>query len=261
MARYLSPGERLGERGRLKSAVEGLSLWTMPSVIRRYRPIPSCNRKGPSRALSWRPGRGPFREPETVGAFDARPGELGRAGVSETDPLQQGEKGADSSGRPSRKKIETGRCDLNAIERIAARFATPIIRWVALLGLCAAYLQGGIVKASDLSGAIAEMQHFGLAPAAPLALAVIALELGASVMILAGFYRWLAALALAAFTLMATLIALRFWELPAGHDRFIAENAFFEHLGLVGGFVLVAWEDVMRRSMGGANEPAKVRRA
>jgi uncharacterized membrane protein YphA (DoxX/SURF4 family) len=88
------------------------------------------------------------------------------------------------------------------------------------------------------------MEHFGLAPAAPFAIAVIALEVGASIMILTGFYRWLAALALAGFTLMATLIALRFWELPAGHERFIAANAFFEHLGLVGGFLLVAWHDL-----------------
>jgi uncharacterized membrane protein YphA (DoxX/SURF4 family) len=77
---------------------------------------------------------------------------------------------------------------------------------------------------------------------------VIALELGASIMILTGFYRWLAALALGGFTLMATLIALRFWELPAGHERFMAANAFFEHLGLVGGFLLVAWHDLRRRA-------------
>jgi len=135
---------------------------------------------------------------------------------------------------------------MNAIEGIAARFATPLVHWIALLGLCAAYLQGGIVKATNFSGAIAEMEHFGLAPAAPIAIAVIALELGASVMILTGFYRWLAALALGGFTLMATLIALRFWELPAGQERFMAANAFFEHLGLVGGFLLVAWHDLKR---------------
>ena len=76
--------------------------------------------------------------------------------------------------------------------------------------------KAAIVKATDFSGAIAEMEHFGLAPAAPIAVAVIVLELGASVMILTGFYRWLAALALGGFTLMATLIALRFWELPRG---------------------------------------------
>jgi uncharacterized membrane protein YphA (DoxX/SURF4 family) len=113
-----------------------------------------------------------------------------------------------------------------------------------LLCLCAAYLQGGLVKATDFAGAIQEMEHFGLAPAAPLALAVILLELGASVMILAGFYRWVAALALGCFTLLATLVALRFWEMPAGQERFMAANAFFEHVGLVGGFLLVAWADL-----------------
>ena len=133
---------------------------------------------------------------------------------------------------------------MNQIESVAARFTTPLVHWIALLGLCAAYLQGGIVKAFDFGGAIAEIEHFGLAPVVPIAIAVIALELGASVMILAGFYRWLAALALGGFTLMATLIALRFWDLPAGHERFMAANAFFEHLGLVGGFLLVAWHDL-----------------
>jgi uncharacterized membrane protein YphA (DoxX/SURF4 family) len=120
----------------------------------------------------------------------------------------------------------------------------PWVRWLALLGLCAAYLQGGFDKAMDFPSALAEMQHFGLSPAAPLAIAVIALELGASVLILAGFYRWLGALALAGFTLFATFVALRFWELAPGPERFMAANGFFEHLGLVGGFLLVAWHDL-----------------
>jgi hypothetical protein len=54
---------------------------------------------------------------------------------------------------------------MNTIESIAARFATPVVHWIALLGLCAAYLQGGIVKATDFGGAIGEMEHFGLTPA------------------------------------------------------------------------------------------------
>jgi uncharacterized membrane protein YphA (DoxX/SURF4 family) len=136
---------------------------------------------------------------------------------------------------------------MDAIKRVAARFATPLVYWIALLGLCAAYLQGGIVKATDFRAAVSEIEHFGLAPAVPIAMAVIALELGASVMILTGFYRWLGALALAGFTLMATLVALRFWELPAGQERFMAANAFFEHLGLVGGFILVAWCDLQEK--------------
>ncbi len=126
-------------------------------------------------------------------------------------------------------------------------FTAPWVRWLALLGLCAAYLQGGLNKAIDFPAAIAEMNHFGLSPAAPLAIAVIVLELGASVLILTGFYRWLGALALAGFTLFATFVALRFWEMGPP-ERFMAANSFFEHLGLVGGFVLVAWHDLQPKA-------------
>jgi uncharacterized membrane protein YphA (DoxX/SURF4 family) len=125
----------------------------------------------------------------------------------------------------------------------------PTLRWITLLLLCAAYLQGGFDKAVDFQSAIAEMNHFGLSPAAPLAVAVIVLELAASALILTGFYRWLGALALAGFTLFATFVALRFWEMPQP-ERFMAANSFFEHLGLVGGFLLVAWHDLQERAHG-----------
>ena len=124
---------------------------------------------------------------------------------------------------------------------------TPALRWIALLLLCAAYLQGGFNKAVDFNAAIAEMNHFGLSPAAPLAVAVIVLELGASALILTGVLRWLGALALGGFTLLATFVALRFWEMPQP-ERFMAANSFFEHLGLVGGFLLVAWHDLRERA-------------
>lgn len=126
-------------------------------------------------------------------------------------------------------------------------FGSAAMRFVAYPGLCAAYLQGGLVKLTDFPGAIGEMQHFGLAPAPVFAVLVIALELGASALILAGRLRWLGAVLLAGFTLLATLLALRFWELPAGQERFMAANSFFEHLGLVGGFMLVAWLDLREK--------------
>ena len=56
--------------------------------------------------------------------------------------------------------------------------------------------------------------------------------------------RWLGALSLAAFTLLATFIALRFWEMPSGMERMMATNAFFEHLGLAGAFAIVAIIDL-----------------
>ncbi len=124
-------------------------------------------------------------------------------------------------------------------------FATA--RWplfLGLLGLCAPYLQGGLNKLLDFSGAVGEAEHFGLPQPILVAASTIALELGASFFILVGRLRWLGALALGAFTLAATFIANRFWELPAGQERFMTANGFFEHLALVGAFLLVAWWDL-----------------
>ena len=50
----------------------------------------------------------------------------------------------------------------------------------------------------------------------------------------------------AAFTLGATFLANRFWSAPP-EAQFMLMNAFFEHLGLVGGFLLVAWHDLRVR--------------
>jgi uncharacterized membrane protein YphA (DoxX/SURF4 family) len=124
--------------------------------------------------------------------------------------------------------------------------AADALQWIFLLLLCSAYLQGGLEKAFDFPAALAEMRHFGLEPAGPLAVLTIAGELGASLLVLSGFMRWLGAAYLAAFTLAANLLANRFWEL-AGSARTMSENGFFEHLGLAGAFMLVAWLDVRAR--------------
>ncbi len=106
------------------------------------------------------------------------------------------------------------------------------LRTIALLDLCAAYLQGGLTKLLDFPGAVAEQAHFGFHPPAVFAVAVIAVELGGSALILSGRVRWLGAIGLAGFTLMASFTANAFWALPPGPDRFAAANGFFEHLGL-----------------------------
>ena len=134
----------------------------------------------------------------------------------------------------------------SAADRLGALLGVPAVGWVALLALCAAYLQGGVDKLTDFAAATAEMQHFGLSPARPMAALIILLELGGSVLILSGVLRWLGALGLAAFTLAATLLANRFWD-AAPPERFAMANSFFEHLGLVGGLVLVAWYDLRER--------------
>ena len=108
--------------------------------------------------------------------------------------------------------------------------SSQAIYFVALLGLCAAYLQGGINKALNFEAAMAEARHFGLEPAALMASITIFTELCGSALILTGMLRWLGALWLAGFTLLATFVANRFWEF-AGPERFAVENSFLSTWG------------------------------
>lgn len=119
---------------------------------------------------------------------------------------------------------------------------SPALRWIALLGLCAAYVQGGLDKAMDFSAAEAALIRFGMTPAGPFAVLTIAVELGGSFLVLSGLYRWLGALGLAGLTLFASTLANQFWAAP-GPARISMEKGFFEHVGLAGGFLLVAWHD------------------
>ncbi|MGV1901855.1 DoxX family protein [Agrobacterium sp. 22-3674b3] len=134
----------------------------------------------------------------------------------------------------------------SALSGLARVVGSPITRTVSLLALCAAYIQGPLTKIFDFNGALAEMNHFGLQPAALFAVVVIMFELTASAMVVSGFLRWAGALALAGFTLLATFIALRFWEMAPGMDRMMATNAFFEHIGLAGAFIFVAAADLAK---------------
>jgi uncharacterized membrane protein YphA (DoxX/SURF4 family) len=139
---------------------------------------------------------------------------------------------------------------VNLLDRLAGSIeplvATRPVYVIALLGLCAAYIQGGLTKLLDFSAAVTETQGLGLPLAATATAATIVTELVGSALILTGIYRWLGALWLAGFTLFATFVANRFWEMQPP-QRFIVANSFFEHIGLVGGFLLVAWLDLRKR--------------
>ncbi len=112
--------------------------------------------------------------------------------------------------------------------------------FLARLALVGAYLLGGIVKLADWPAAVAEQMHFGMTPPAVWAAVTIAVELIGPLLILSGRLVWLGAGMLGVFTLLAAITANAFWTMPAGAMRFAATNAFFEHLGLIGGFILVA---------------------
>jgi uncharacterized membrane protein YphA (DoxX/SURF4 family) len=130
---------------------------------------------------------------------------------------------------------------------MAARADTPhwvtaILEWPWLwpavrLALVSAFVIGGFAKLFDFAAAIAEQEHFGLRPGWLWATLAILVELGGSALVVTGRWTWLGAGALGVLTAVAMLTANNFWALN-GHDRFVALNAFFEHLGLISGLVL-----------------------
>ncbi len=93
---------------------------------------------------------------------------------------------------------------------------------------------------------VAEQAHFGLQPAAVWAVLAIAVELIASLCLIAGRWVWLAAGALGVLTLVAMVVANDFWHLQ-GQARFMALNAFFEHLGLIAGLACAARIALLKR--------------
>ena len=122
---------------------------------------------------------------------------------------------------------------------IAIILAWPWL-WPAIrVALVSAFVIGGFAKLLDFAGAIAEQEHFGLRPGWLWAALAIGVEIGGSALVIAGRWVWFGAGGLGVLTAVAMLTANNFWAL-SGNDRFMALNAFFEHLGLIAGLVLVS---------------------
>lgn len=62
----------------------------------------------------------------------------------------------------------------------------------------------------------------------------------AGALLMTGKFVLFAAFGLIVFTITATAMVLRFWELPEGPERRGMSNAFLSNLGVVGGLLLAA---------------------
>ncbi|MCA7926869.1 DoxX family protein [Burkholderia cenocepacia] len=123
----------------------------------------------------------------------------------------------------------------------------PWVLPLARLALVSAYLLGGVAKALDFPGAVAEQAHFGLQPAALWAALAIAVEIAGSLCVVFRRFTWLGAGSLGMLTLVAMVVANDFWN-RTGAEHFMALNSFFEHLGLIAALVLATMLDDARQS-------------
>lgn len=124
-----------------------------------------------------------------------------------------------------------------------------ILHRCALLLLVLPFLVSGVVKLADFAGASGEVRALaGIEPAWLFAALVIATQLGGSAMVLiGGRLGRIGALALAAFTIVATLLAHAWWLKPVA-ERGLHFNIFFEHVAIVGGLMLAALWPAARRA-------------
>jgi uncharacterized membrane protein YphA (DoxX/SURF4 family) len=109
-------------------------------------------------------------------------------------------------------------------------------------GVCLPFLFSGVSKLADPAAAAAEMAHFGLPAPALTAWAVVALQLGASALLVLGprHLAWPGAFALAGFTVAATVLGHAFWTMD-GPERGMHTNVFVEHLALAVALLLCGW--------------------
>ncbi|PFH26401.1 MULTISPECIES: DoxX family protein [Burkholderia] len=120
---------------------------------------------------------------------------------------------------------------------VRALLSQPWTLLLARLALVSAFLIGGIAKALDFDGAVAEQARFGLHPAALWAVLAIAVEIVGSLCVVFRRFTWLGAGSLGMLTLVAMVVANDFWN-RSGAEHFMALNSFFEHLGLIAALVL-----------------------
>lgn len=111
---------------------------------------------------------------------------------------------------------------------VAARVVLTFVFWSA-----------GFAKLIDFQANAAEMARFGLHPGWLVNAAVLTLQIGGSLMIVIARGAWLAAGALAVFTLLTIPIAHPFWA-KSGEEAFRDLTVALEHVSLCGGLALAA---------------------
>ena len=101
------------------------------------------------------------------------------------------------------------------------------------------FLIAGINKLKAPAASAGYFAKLGFPATDVLVWVVIAVEIGAAVMLIVGWKTRWAALALALFTLVATFAAHRFWEFD-GAQVANQMNHFFKNLAIVGGMIILA---------------------
>jgi putative oxidoreductase len=109
---------------------------------------------------------------------------------------------------------------------------------IARVMIALLYIPAGWGKIAGLSGTAGYIASKGLPMPQVLAAGTIAVEVGAGLLLLIGlFTRW-SALALAVFTLLASLFFHNFWAMPAD-QQMMQSLMFWKNIAITGGLLAI----------------------
>ena len=112
----------------------------------------------------------------------------------------------------------------------------------ALLGrllVAALFIPAGLSKIGEFEGTVGYIASVGLPLATVAAVVAIAVEVLGGAALLLGWRTKQAALILAVFTLVATVLFHNFWAMPA-EQAFMQQLMFMKNIAVVGGLLVLA---------------------
>ena len=101
------------------------------------------------------------------------------------------------------------------------------------------FLPAGISKIFGFAGTVGYIAAMGLPAPTLAAIAAIVIEVVGGAALVLGFYTRFAAIALAVFTLIASVVFHAFWAVPA-EQAFVTQLLFTKNIAVIGGLLVVA---------------------
>ena len=104
--------------------------------------------------------------------------------------------------------------------------------------LAAIFVWSGFGKVGGFEGLAGQIASKGFPAAQAFAAATIAIEIGAGLMLVAGWKARWAALLLAVFTMIVTIFYHNYWAVPEA-QKMMQQIQFMKNLALIGGLLMV----------------------
>lgn len=101
------------------------------------------------------------------------------------------------------------------------------------------FLPAGVAKLTGFDGTVSFIAAAGLPLPTLAAMLTVVVEIGAGAALLLGFHTRIAALVLAAFTLLASAFFHAYWSVPAD-QVLVNQLMFFKNIAIVGGLLALA---------------------